>query len=823
MSPQDARARRLARLAAQVDWSKVVDPYTTGRYGPEVLEELWSADRDTAGRVCENLRCAAVGDGGSVRAAAAETLPFLVEAARDPDVTVRSGILRAIADIAAVGDTAPDAWVDPAWPAVWERAADALLPLLDDGDVSVRSAAAAALSRSTAHADALIARFLHCFGTETDPWAAGQLVLGVGELARHATTRREEALVWLRHRMTDAGKGEEPDLDEDVDAWPAWTDDVRHDVRLEAVQALCRALPGHSDPAYARVTADALLAPSFGLAHPPVGSRSWGDCWDVDVITEADRRLGADLPGRLALAHALLRAPGALQREGGLRVAAGLMSRRRSAVPELLPSVAGLVDDARPENRALALRVLAMCGAAARPWAELVAARLAEAVEPHAPVRERAAWALSRMGDERCVPPLAELLAGPGAFTPGPARPRRRDWDDDDLSLTEALAPLAAHMDTLLDPLLTRIEETTSPFHPYCSVVRRWHEDGGDVVPRLLRLLDSDDRMPVAAHVLSHLDVGAVAAAHRERLRERLGLSYPRRDEDLAHLSPFGYHSLTGDDEPLRALLRPPDGSGLPGPGPGPGPQLSEPTLLHVCVTLGPLAASAADRLRGMFHEALSGKPHRRSDDAPRGAVERGRALWRVTGDADEVLPALLELTARSTHEVHRTPGGVEALELLAEVAAAHPPVADRVARRLRAGAEARIRHDNPFDAMRIVRALWQLTSDPHLVTPLLTGLVRICPPPGGTRPTVLEPLRLLAETAASDPASLAPAVPALRTLLDTDERPVRHDHWRAVSDDDALRAAARTALATAAATAEPAPGTTPPPGPQPGPGRPSH
>lgn len=99
----------------------------------------------------------------------------------------------------------------------------------------------------------------------------------------------------------------------------------------------------------------------------------------IDDITEADRRLGADLPGRLTLAHALLRHDGTDERAGGLRIAATLISRWRSGVPALLPAVAEQVSDAHPENRVFALRVLAMCGAAAHPWADLVATHLTPA------------------------------------------------------------------------------------------------------------------------------------------------------------------------------------------------------------------------------------------------------------------------------------------------------------------------------------------------------------------------------------------------------------------------------------------------------------
>ncbi|MGW0939209.1 hypothetical protein [Streptomyces sp. NPDC002666] len=509
MTAQDARAQRLARLAAQVDWPKVTDPYTGERYGPEMLADLWATDRSTADDTCTNLRFAAIGDGSSVSGAAAEILPFLVEAARDPDVTVRFGILRTIADIAGTGNTAPTAkvdrilegrWrptVDAAWPAAWERAAEELLPLLDDGDHVIRAGAVRALAQSAARADALIADFRARFDDEPDLWSAGCLVLGVGELARHATEGREEALAWLRHRMTVEGKGAEPDIDEDVDAWIAWDEEIRHDVRLQAVEALCRALPGHADPLYAPATTAALLASPAATSYPPA------ECFSsrLDVITEADRRLGTDLPGRLALAHALLRHDGSDERAGGLRIAACLMSRWRSAVPALLPAVAERVGDARPENRVFALRVLAMCGAAARPWADLVADRLTPVGEADRLTWEHALWALSRMGDDRCVPPLAELLATHGDFTYRPTGSADRRWNRSDLSIAEALAPFAEHTDVLLAslPRESAAGEQIAHDHRFdaMATVRslcRLPSDPRQAAPLLRALLDADER-----------------------------------------------------------------------------------------------------------------------------------------------------------------------------------------------------------------------------------------------------------------------------------------------------------------------------------------
>ncbi|UPT43651.1 hypothetical protein [Streptomyces sp. WAC00303] len=256
-----ASAELTARFATEVDWTKVVDLYIPGpdgQYGPDLLERLWSPDLRTAEDAQATLHFACCGDGGSVSPAAAEVLPFLVEAVRDPAVAVRvrTQILETLAVLARAGNDARASGPGPrlggrwrtapaAWPAAWDRAVDALLPLLADdeeGDEDVRAGVAAVLARATHRADGLVGRFLARFDDEPHLPAAEQLVLAVGELAPHAVERREDAVVWLRQRTTDAGKGEEPDMDDDIDAWLAWMEQHGHDVRTAAVVALRRAL-----------------------------------------------------------------------------------------------------------------------------------------------------------------------------------------------------------------------------------------------------------------------------------------------------------------------------------------------------------------------------------------------------------------------------------------------------------------------------------------------------------------------------------------------------------------------------------------------------
>jgi hypothetical protein len=169
--------------------------------------------------------------------------------------------------------------------------------------------------------------------------------------------------------------------------------------------------------------------------------------------------------------------------------------------------------------------------------------------------------------------------------------------------------------------------------------------------------------------------------------------------------------------------------------------------------------------------------------------VSVARALWRITGDPEEV-QLLLRRAAADCFTFHR-------LFLLAEVAEAHPSLAETVVPELR---DFCARKTSPFgsgtlEAMQIARGLWKLTGDPWQAAPPLIELLGSCPPPGFVYPSVLEPLALLAEVAAADPQAVAPAIPALRALVDADERPILHDQWRSVRDDEAQIAAARAVL----------------------------
>ncbi|WP_344242306.1 HEAT repeat domain-containing protein [Actinocorallia libanotica] len=779
----------MAARLEDVDWSVVISPGTAQRHGPELVLDLWRPEAAEAALRTLRQVCAL---GEYLYPAAAELLPVLVEAAADPAVSVRARLVECVGEIAA---TAAGAEAEgravrlpamaylrtgprpaPAerartrrmardWSQIWDGAVTGLAALLDDPSWEVRRSAATALAQATGRADEVTALLQRRFEAEKATAVAERLVDSVGRLADR-TGRPADTVAWLRARLTR-------------------DDEARPDVRLAAVRALRHVLPGHDDPAYARAVTGTLLS-----SGRPFSVRD-GDLFDLDAseACAADALLGGDLPGRLALARALLRHGEPRRRTGGIQAAVMLMADRRTAVPALLPDVAALAGDPLPDNRALALRALAMCGTASRPWADAAAARLTPEGEPDPRVRTQALWALCRMGDDRGVPVLAERMAIPArekrdGFRDWRPESNQGRWRDPEPNFCEMLAPFAAHHGVLLPALMLKMAARHDRIH-YPRVLVRWHRDGAPVVPALVGLLDTGHAV-WAAHALAAIDPGPVAAGRERPLRGLLGSAEDggtrrlRGPRDSSSLDPVAYWRLTGDPGPAFATLR----SG----------RLFAWQRDEVCAALGPAAAGEADRLRRELPSA-----------APARVPFLLRTLWRVTGDPGEAVPALLDLSAPYSRRGPATAESATALMLLAEMAAADPPVAAQASDRLRDALRdpARLGHER---TLAIARVLWRAGGRPDEVAPALTFLAARLGEPADRLAlffTRLETLTLLAEVAAADPTAVAPALPGLRSLADADERPLTHRHWRvpvrrhwrSVEADDALRAAVRAVL----------------------------
>ncbi|WP_052499030.1 HEAT repeat domain-containing protein [Streptomyces vietnamensis] len=564
-----------------IAWGSLEHAYGAATDVPGLLRALYRPDE--AAEAADELLTNIHHSGGCVVSSAVAALPFLVRAAADPAVTVRADLLDLVACLACEGNRVEPRWVARGWAEAWDAAVTVLLPLLHDPSADVRRAVTEALGEARPRAAEVLALLWARWETETDTAVRHGIVEAVRDLAPHADREHERTVGRLRD-LTRPG--------------------VEPGVRLRAVEALRAAQPGTADPRHARVVAEV-------LAGGELGGRS---------VTQALRLLGADRTAVTGLIAKLLGHADATTRRGALEAAAGELGRWRSAVPALLPAVAALLGDPEPENRLFAARVLGMCGTAARPWADRLSAMVTDEGEAYLPAQDHALWALSRTGDPCCAEPLARRLAGErlgfaycSVHSPS--------WWTHDLSLHETLGPLAAHAEVLLPPLRAALAAAGSldARRALCQVLTDWGPAAAPAIPELIGLLETDGAV-WALDALSAIGPEAAAAVDRARLRVLLRVRPPGRPFAPAMLA-LAYGRLTGDREPARKLLL---------------PRLAEPygdaQALALLGELGAAGAPYTDRLRELLHR----------DDTGWLPLRAGEALWRVTGRADEVVPALV-------------------------------------------------------------------------------------------------------------------------------------------------------------------------------------
>ncbi|MBT2471744.1 hypothetical protein J7E97_28720 [Streptomyces sp. ISL-66] len=687
----------LAGLDA-VDWPALKHAYGTAEDVPGMLRDLYRPAK--AAQAADDLLTHVHHQGGGVYSSAPAALPYVIAAAADPAVAadVRAELLYLVRALADAANTAEPHFVTPAWPPAWDLAVGELLRLLDDPGAANRAAVAGALAEAHHRADEVLAALRARWTVEPAPATRLRLIESVGLLTAHATaqrgasSQRGASLAWLRELTGDA----EPS------------------VRLTAVEALRHALPGQpgkpgqpgqpvrpgqpmqpmqpmqDDAAAARTVSDVLSGSEPETWRPGSGPIGPTVVWALGL-------LGDDLAALAVAIRRLLGHPDPSVRAGALKAAAQMLSRRRSAVPELLPAVAGSLSDPEPDNRLFAARVLGMCGHAARPWADALAAMVTDEGEPYFAAQSHAVWALSRLGDVRCVAPLVRRLAAGARLGFAYHASYADGWWTYELSLTEVAGGLGAHADVLLPPLRARLAaaSTLGERRGICQLLEAWGASAAPALPELLGLLDSDAAV-WALDALAAIGPAAAEAVPAERLRALLDAP-PEGQAFAPHSMTVAYGRLTGDWEPALALLLPQ----LDGPYGREG-------AIALLGELGPAGgAPYVERLRALLPVHTVGWL----------PLRVGEALWRITGRADEVVPALV---------------------------GAITPFAER----------------------------------------------------GGAYRAAIETVKLLAEMG----ADAAPAEPALRAFLNTDERAVRHGTWRSVPEDDELCDAARAALLTISA-----------------------
>ncbi|MCX5415159.1 HEAT repeat domain-containing protein [Streptomyces sp. NBC_00059] len=611
-----------------VGWAVLRHNYGSAKDVPGLLRRCAGPDPRDAERAADDLLNNLFHQGGWICSAATAALPYLVRLAATPDVPSRRTLLGIVSRLVSEAGQVAEQRLDPGWPAAWERALPEVLALLDAADPAVRRDAADVIGSCRSPGELTLPALLRRWEVEDDPATRLDLVLALGRAALQEPSGEHgaEARSLLRGLL---------------DAPEAQT-------RLAAVHAIA---PG--DPGLPAQRIDILLE---AVRDP--GVELWQHTSTVESGVQGVHHWTAALltgPSPTFTLGLLDDHPDVGQRVGGLARAGGLLARWCSPATALLPRLAARLDDPAAEVRFRAAELLACLGPVAAPYAHDVAALLGDTgvrdTRRGETVAEAAVWALARMNDPRCVPGLIEAGARPrSGFASNSAHYPSADWHYPVLpALHEVVGHLPDHAELLLPMILGRLDAAAEVhvLHSYCEVLADWGPTAEPAVPHLLGLLEDDRAWTAAATALA--GIGTPGRAARELLSAR-----SRPGDAHAELAAWACWKAGGEPGPvLEALDRTLTADGFPRPA------------LRILADLGAHAARYADPLRTMA--AGTGAWPR---------VEAAHALWAVTGDTENTVPALTT-AVRGLAEGASRPVMLPAVRHLARIGPAARPAAE--------------------------------------------------------------------------------------------------------------------------------------------------
>ncbi|MGY0066264.1 hypothetical protein ACWZEH_05430 [Streptomyces sp. QTS137] len=578
--------------------------------------------------------------GGWICSAAPAALPFLLRLAADPQVPSRRTVLELVAMLAAEAGQVTERFMDPGWAPAWEQVLPGVLALLTDPEPKIRRAAADVAGVCTSPGALLLPGLLRCWRAERDPVTRLDLVLALGQALRRepAGDRSDEAVSLLRSLL---GSPESQ-------------------LRLAAVHALAAGDPGLAARRLDLVL-DAVRDPSVELWQRTSSLESGAQGvqgWTAALFTGASTASTAFAASTAFTQGLLADHPDEGQRIGGLAQAGGLLSQWRSPAEALLPAVATRLDDPVTEVRYRATELLACLGPSAAAHADAVAGLLGDTAARTArgaeTVAEAALWALARMNDPRCLPGLADIIAGARsgfASTSAFSGSARGAFHDPVLpALDEVLVRLPDHAELLLPAICDRLGTATDihVLRRLCGVLAAWGTVARPAVPHLLDLLGDNERWTAAATALA--GIGPAGSAGRELLLARSTAAGPGSDAELAA---WAYWQVGGEPGPVLKVL---------------GTAAAEDSYPHPALRklagLGPHAAGMADLLRTMTGAT-----------DPWTRVEAAHALWATTGDTGSTVPILVEAVQELAEDTY-LPVMLPAVRHLARIGTAARPAA---------------------------------------------------------------------------------------------------------------------------------------------------
>ncbi|SEG80734.1 HEAT repeat-containing protein [Thermomonospora echinospora] len=513
LSPQRLWPRRdLVLRLEETDWDGLeAAEGTAGELPDEILTVAFGREREAEEALRKVRR--AIHRPGAAFPATAPAAAVLLDVAAGPACQVRVSVLSLLSNVADVltddemptGESAVRRLAQATFEAV-EARVPMLLGLLDDPDPLVRGAVAVVLSSFPGHRPPLVPVLRERVAGETDPGAAGAMVICVGVLARDSG---EPVVEWLTGLLAE---------------------EHSHEVRIAAALALLELdleeYPDGLAPAIAEAGRESALD-----AQLWTGSKS-----GAELLYSM---MSIRLPAQVDFVRFGLAAPGVSTVVRTVEHA-GLSMRRWRAAPErMLPLLAELLHEEEPQIRAAAVTEISKAGPAVAAMADALVPLLGDEDET---VAAGALEALARVGDSRCLP----VLIGSGM---------RRCSE-------YAVAGMAAHATELL-PHLRAFLGASSGAGPGADLGAAGHEDARltavlhglrhwNVAPLLPELLGLLERGVAVADVASLLaGLGAAASDAVPALRARLDDDIPQIRRDAA----WALWWITGDaGEPLRVL-----------------------------------------------------------------------------------------------------------------------------------------------------------------------------------------------------------------------------------------------------------------------------
>ncbi|RKS06362.1 hypothetical protein DFP74_1990 [Nocardiopsis sp. Huas11] len=598
---------------ADVPWHTLGHAYGSATDVPELLVTAFGADEDAAREAIDEIDTAVCHQGGAICSAAPAVLPFLVELAADVRRAreVRRDALLLVFTLAEEAVDCDPSYVHPDWAAALSGQVPRLAGLLDDADPLVRREAADALAYAVADVERVLTDLHDRWRVEEDALTRLTLLADAADLLnRHPRARA----------VLDAVEDGRAEEDAHAPAVRWLVDRRRYGDADERVVLPAAEAPVSTPSEGLRLAFDAVRglereeAPLWAAARlhePATRERVAGFAPHWLLSRFSDR---PDARGELAAR--MLGADTGYLRRAGLVCLAGLVGASRSAEARWAPALAGLLADPDEGVRSHAALVLAVCvPQAAGPWADRLAALAAR--EPGAD-SNHALFALARLGEGRVV----ELLRA-RAHLPGFGLPAARGYADGwtlGPHLTDVLRPLAALADGVVPPLRHRLRtsEDADERDAVVDALAAWGAAAAPLAPEITAEL-SVSRYPRL--VLGALgEIGSAASSCADLFLEwARGREAPEMVDRADAL--LAYWRVTGDTDTALDLL---------GSDPESASARSD-AGLRLIGELGPAAERFAETVRDHVREAEFGLD-----------PTALRALWRVTGTADEVLRCVL-------------------------------------------------------------------------------------------------------------------------------------------------------------------------------------